>query len=132
MEQSGKFMNMYCSGCEHPVHARLTNGGEMYPHRPDLARLPFWVCDTCQAFVGCHHKTHNQTRPLGCLATKELKQARRHIHDILDPLWKNHKMSRGAVYGHIAKSLGNHKYHTANIRTIEEAREVYRIVNQIR
>lgn len=29
-------MKIYCTGCEEDVEARLTDGQERYPHRPDL------------------------------------------------------------------------------------------------
>ena len=76
-------MILYCCGCERDVTGRLTNGGEIYPHRSDLADLPFWKCDTCKNSVGCHHKTTSPTKPLGCIPTKEIKAARHHIHKFL-------------------------------------------------
>lgn len=62
-------MKIYCTGCGKDVQARLTDGAERYPHRPDLYELPFWKCDTCGNYVGCHHKTRAPTKPLGCIAT---------------------------------------------------------------
>jgi hypothetical protein len=121
-------MALYCCGCQKDVLARLTGGCEVYPHRPDLSGLPFWKCDTCGNYVGCHHKTKDRTRPLGNIPTKELKNARQHIHRILDPIWQNGKMPRGKVYAKIANELGVKEYHTAEIRTVEEARRVYAIV----
>ncbi len=122
---------LYCCGCKKDVEARLTHGGEVYPHREDLADLPFWKCNTCKNYVGCHHKTKDRTRPLGNIPTKELKNARQHIHRILDPIWKDGKMPRGKVYAKIARELGREEYHTAEIKTIEEARQVYVIVKGI-
>jgi len=122
---------IYCCGCQKDVEVRLIDGTEAYPHRSDLASLPFWKCDTCKNFVGCHHKTKDRTRPLGCIPTPELKTARKHIHRILDPLWKRGHRSRGQVYGQLAAALGKEEYHTADIRSIEEARDVYRAVKQM-
>jgi hypothetical protein len=42
---------IHCSGCKGPVNARLTDGAEIYPHRQDLHRLPFWRCDSCGNYV---------------------------------------------------------------------------------
>ncbi len=123
--------SIYCCGCDGFVEARLTDGSEIYPHRPDLHSLPFWKCDGCGNNVGCHHKTKDRTRPLGIIATKELKAARQHIHRILDPLWKSKRIKRGALYAEIASRLGTHEYHTAEIKSVEEAREVYRHVRNI-
>jgi hypothetical protein len=120
--------SIHCCGCQKDVPARLTDGREIYPHRGELHGLPFWKCDTCGNYVGCHHKTGDRTRPLGNIPTKELKNARQHIHRILDPIWKSGKMPRGKVYAKIASELGLAEYHTAEIKTLEDARRVYAIV----
>lgn len=125
-------MRIWCCGCQSDVDARLTDGTEIYPHRRDLASLPFWRCDTCRNFVGCHHKTADRTKPLGCIPTKEIKNARQHIHSILDPLWKGKKNMRGKVYRKVAAKLGIEEYHTAELRTIEDARQAYKAVLEIR
>lgn len=123
-------MNIYCTGCGKDVQARLTNGKERYPHRTDLYELPFWKCDTCGNYVGCHHKTKNPTQPLGCIATPEILEARKKIHSILDPLWKSRKISRGKAYAYISNRLGK-TYHNGELRSLEEAREAYKIVAQL-
>lgn len=119
-----------CCGCNgEKVEARLTDGKEIYPHRKDLEDLPFWKCDTCGNFVGCHHKTTNRTQPLGCIPTPEIKSARQHIHKLLDPIWQNGLAPRADIYAWLSDKLG-WKYHTAQIRSVEEAREIYRLINQ--
>lgn len=123
---------IHCCGCNAEISARLTDGREIYPHRPDLAPLPFWKCDTCKNFVGCHHKTADRTRPLGSIPTREIKRARSEIHRILDPIWKRGKMRRGELYERLANDLGLKEYHTADISNIEFARDVYRAVVAIR
>ena len=120
---------IFCCGCGVKVVARLTDGREIYPHRKDLYSLPFWKCDRCRNYVGCHHKTKNRTQPLGCIPTPELKNARNHIHKLLDPIWKTGKMGRRELYAKLTEELG-WKYHTAKIRSVEEAREVYRLVKR--
>lgn len=124
--------SIYCCNCDIDVDARLTNGAEVYPHRPDLAGLPFWRCDTCRSFVGCHHRTTDRTRPLGVIPSREIKRARSEIHRILDPIWKRGKMKRGEVYDEIASRLGIKEYHTAELRDIETARQTYQIIVDIR
>lgn len=124
-------MKIYCCGCQQDVNARLTDGKEIYAHRKDLHKLPFWKCDTCKNFVGCHHKTKDRTRPLGCIPTKEIKNARQHIHKILDPIWKEKKMRRDSLYGILSARMGK-EYHTAEIRSVEEAREVYKVILEIK
>lgn len=121
---------IYCSGCQGNVEARLTSGKEIYPHRPDLSKLPFWRCDACGNYVGCHHKTSTPTKPLGVIPTPELRTARSHIHAILDPIWKSGRMKRGKVYRLLSDRLG-YEFHTAEIRSIEQARTIYRTVLEI-
>lgn len=125
---------IHCCGCGQLVNARLTDGAEIYPHRADLRFLPFWRCDACGNHVGCHHKTNNRTAPLGCIPTPEITAARKHIHRLIDPVWQSGAMARKVLYAEIGAALGR-EYHTAQIRSIEEAREVYRaargIVNRL-
>ena len=123
-------MNIYCCNCKHDVDALLTDGTEIYPHRKDLADLPFWKCRICENFVGCHHKTHDRTRPLGCIPTKEVKAARQTIHALLDPIWKNKWMERAQVYSVISNKIGR-TYHTAEIRSMSEANIVIGICHEI-
>lgn len=116
-------MKIYCCACGNDVDARLTDGKEIYPHRLDLFSLPFWKCDKCKNFVGCHHKTKDRTKPLGCIPTPEIKNARKQIHSLLDPLWTSGRMKRGAIYGRLSAVLGR-EYHTAEIRTMSEANTI--------
>jgi hypothetical protein len=128
VKKKGK--SIWCCSCGENVRARLTNGEEVYPSRHDLHHLPFWICDQCFCFVGCHHKTANPTNPLGVIATREIKNARKHIHALIDPAWKSGMVSRGKLYKLISGQLG-YKYHTAEIKTIEQARRVYIISREI-
>lgn len=81
--------------------------------------------------VGCHHKTKNPTRPLGVIPSEEIKHARKHLHALIDPLWESGIISRDEMYKKISDQLG-YEYHTAEIRTIENAREIYRIAKSIK
>lgn len=46
---------------------------------------PVWICQCCQAYVGCHPGTH---KPLGRLASKPHRQLKMAAHAAFDPLWK--------------------------------------------
>lgn len=124
-------MNLYCCGCNSDVAARLTDGSEIYPHRRDLRSLPFWKCDACGNFVGCHHKTKDRTRPLGCIPTREIKNARMAIHRKIDPIWQSGTIARAKLYKMISREIGK-QYHTADIRSVEDANKVIEVVNKIR
>lgn len=93
--------------------------------------LPFWKCDACKNFVGCHHRTRDRTRPLGCIPTAEIKAARQHIHRILDPLWKGKMINRSDLYKRVAMALGIEEYHTAELRSVEDARRAYAAIKAI-
>lgn len=126
-------MKIWCCQCEADIEARLTNGFEVYPTRRDLWKLPFWKCDGCGNHVGCHHKHHEvamRTRPLGTIPNAAMSVARRHIHARLDPLWKSGLIHRKALYGQLSGILGR-KYHTAELRTVEEGRKVYAAIQMI-
>lgn len=112
--------------CKFDVEARLTDGSERYPHRPDLSSIPFWHCDNCGNWVGCHHKTKTPTKPLGVLASPEMFKARVAIHELIDPIWKSNQYDRNDIYRYMSKKLG-FKYHTAELRTMEDAREAWKI-----
>jgi len=122
-------MKIYCCGCEKEVDARLTDGSEIYPHRPDLYKLSFYICDACENYVGCHKKSTDK-KPLGCIPTSEIRDARMKIHSVLDPLWKHKKFTRNSLYKAISKHIG-WEYHTANIRTLEEAEKIYQFVETL-
>lgn len=92
--------------------------------------MPFWICDTCKNYVGCHHKTKNRTRPLGAIPSLELRQLRRQIHAVLDPLWESGEYTRTQLYEHISDALGR-EFHTAEIRTVAEAERILALVYNI-
>lgn len=124
-------MIIYCCDCNKDVEARLTSGKEIYPHRNDLYHLPFWICDTCNNYVGTHHKTKNKTQPLGVIPNKEIRNIRMKIHSVLDPIWNSGKMTRKQIYSKLSNHLG-YRYHTANIKSEKEANEVLSYITQQR
>lgn len=76
-----------CMSCKSAEKVRLTDGREVYPHRPDLYAKDIWKCDGCGGYVGCHPGT---TNPLGTPADLQLRTARSRLHERrFDPLWKN-------------------------------------------
>lgn len=114
-------MEIFCTGCNVEVKARLVDANEIYGR---TYPGKFWICD-CGAYVGTHYKTKNPTRPLGVLSTADIRKAKIHIHALIDPLWKKGYIKRGSIYKKISKAIG-YDYHTGEIRSIEEARRIYR------
>lgn len=123
-------MTLYCVECMTDIKPVKITGEKAYPHRKDLSSLVFWECPVCNNFVGTH-KDSKKNAPLGIIANQELKNARKHIHVILDPLWKSGENTRKEIYKIISEALG-YEYHTAKIRSIKEAREVYKIVFKLK
>lgn len=68
----------YCS-----AKATFLKTSETVYHGRDYG--PLWICEPCQAWVGCHP----DLRPLGRLADSELRQAKRDAHLQFDRLWKD-------------------------------------------
>lgn len=121
---------IYCCECGKDVPARLTSGREIYPKRPDLYALPFWKCDQCNLYVGCHYKTKDRTRPLGVIPNISIRRARGHIHDLIDPIWRRGELPRWEVYKRLSAALG-YQYHTAEVRSIDEARRIYKTALEV-
>jgi hypothetical protein len=113
------------------VEARLTDGSEVYPHRPELYELPFWKCDQCSNFVGCHHKSNDPKRPLGVIPSEELRRYRKYLHTLIDPLWQNGLIKRKALYRQMSDRLG-WRYHTATLRNIDDAKRAYSVAKSIK
>jgi hypothetical protein len=89
----------------------LTDGREVYPHRPDLFDRLYYRCRACGASCGTHRGTD---RPLGSPAGGETKRARAAAHAIFDPLWQakirrdgcSKSKARNAGYQWLAEQLG--------------------------
>ena len=123
-------MAIWCCACGKNVNAQLTTGAEIYPRIKGMANRPFWKCNTCANYVGTHYKTITPTRPLGNIPTPEIRNARSHIHAILDPIWKLKRRSRSSIYAELTRFIGK-QYHTGEIKTLDEARIIYREVRRI-
>ena len=120
---------IHCCVCEVEVEAEEATGADIYPRIPRLAQKRFWRCPTCLGYVG----SHRDGKPLGCIPTPELRRARSMIRDILDPIWKQGLISRNELYSRVSEALGIRTgFHTAEIRSIGEARDAYRAIRRIR
>jgi hypothetical protein len=72
-------------------HADLFGGLDVYPDRKDLADRQFWVCWSCDAWVGCKKDTDE---PFGALADEALRAARIAAHRAFDPIWEQELMTK--------------------------------------
>lgn len=95
-------VNLYkCHYCGEPL--TVHTGEEIYPHRPDLKNLTIWKCENCNATVGSHKTTG---KPLGLVATPELKNLRIQAHGVIDPYWKRGQYPRKKVYKVLQEFVG--------------------------
>lgn len=93
-KSSPKISPPICCVCKSGARVRLTDGAEIYPHRPDLAEKSIWKCDGCTGYVGCHPGTN---KPLGTPADEATRNARMQLHNKrVDPLW--HWADRCGLY----------------------------------
>ena len=98
-------MEVNCPYCD--KQAMLVPGFKVYPHRSDLKDKSFWVCDLCDARVGCQPNG----KPFGPLANRELRQLRMEAHRAFDPLWKRGGYTRGSAYRWLSKQLEVNEVH---------------------
>lgn len=92
-------IKVFCDYCG--KEAILAGGNEIYPHRKDLYNRKFWLCKSCNAYVG----THKNHTPLGKLANKDLRIKRIEAHSVFDHIWKKNIKSRDETYKWLSKKL---------------------------
>ncbi len=74
--------------------AQLAQTGDVaYPYLEDHGAV--WICVPCQAWIGVRPGSRQHT-PLGRLANAELREAKKRLHDALEPLVVG-KMRRDGV-----------------------------------
>ena len=121
-------IEIYCCGCEQKVTTIKKKGSEVYPHRSDLKHKTFFACTECNCFVGENTSTGE---PLGVIPTKEISSFRQTIHQLIDPLWKDGKISRSKLYSLISEKIG-YDYHTADLKSLEECKMIIKIAIELR
>lgn len=87
----------YCSNS-----AIIMSGAVLYPRRVDLRSRNFWICEPCDALVGCHVGT---IKPFGILANKRLRAFRILAHKHFDKYRDLAGISRNEAYHWLADKL---------------------------
>lgn len=95
--------NPVCPYCQKP--AELVGGEAIYPHRRDLFKLWFWLCNPCGAYTGTHANSPTHA-PKGGLALAPLRQARIEAHAAFDGRWKSKQVKRADAYRWLRDQLG--------------------------
>lgn len=120
-------MDTSCVECGSTTAIRVL-GPAVYPHRPELRRRRFWLCE-CGAFVGARRNG----RPLGRPAGPTVRRWRMKCHAAFDRLWKTHDFDRSECYLVLADAMGlpaeeTHFAHFDMTRCAEAFRWVTRFV----
>ncbi len=85
-----------------------------------------YLCRDCGACVGTHKGT---VRPLGRMASREVRQARRRAHSVFDPLWSSGEMTRSGAYKWLSEQMGIKKrYCHIGYFGVEECNQVIEIM----
>jgi hypothetical protein len=70
----------------------------------DYSEWPYvYICESCKSYVGLHPFTNI---PLGTLADKNTRNARKNCKKPFEQLWRNGKMSRAEAYQWLADKMG--------------------------
>jgi len=110
----------FCAG-----EVRLVNNARFYGGRE--FGWPLAYACRCGARVGCHPGT---TIPLGTLADKATKDARRCAHEAFDPLWKGKGPGmRRRAYQALQTALGTENAHISWMG-VEECTKVVKVSQQ--
>jgi len=87
-----------CPYCNHEIV--FTSNKELYGKEYGNGKC--YLCRNCKASVGCH----DNGKPLGVLATKEMKVLKTACHDLFDIVWKKKLLGRGEAYRRMSILLG--------------------------
>lgn len=90
----------YCGGVVRLVPARVIYGKAT--KRLGLEKENIYLCQNCNARVGCHRGTN---RPLGNLANEVLRLKRMETHQVFDAFWKSKCMKRTQAYQWLAGQM---------------------------
>jgi len=91
---------MKCPYCS--KEAKLVTGEFVHPFQPRYKDKYYYICDACDAYVGCHKGTK---KALGTLANYELRVLRMKVHHKFDPLWRSKVVTRKDAYIILSKKL---------------------------
>lgn len=87
-----------CPYCSNKVV--LTSNKEIYGREFGNGRC--YLCRNCKASVGTHP---GGKKPLGVLATREMKVLKKACHELFDHIWKSRKSNRSNLYRILATKL---------------------------
>lgn len=90
----------YCGG-----KVIYTDNSRIY-HGRTYGNGKCFVCINCGASVGVHGDCPPSHKPLGLLATPQMKHLKMSCHNLFDRVWRRRLKSRGECYRILAKKMG--------------------------
>lgn len=111
--------------------AKKVMGDVIYPYRKSLWRKKFFLCEPCDAYVGCHQTPNGKFKSMGELANRELRQLRIKAHEAFDPMWLHGSMERSKAYAWLAMqmNLSTKECHIGKFN-VEQCKRVIAICSQ--
>ena len=117
-----------CCHCNQPAEAKRL-GNVLHINSFERSRapnLPVWVCEPCEAKVGCHKMNpamgfDTEWSPLGRPINRNGAAARIEAHKVIDPLWdvpnrRERRVLRNIIYVYLACELGiDGDFHVGNL-----------------
>jgi len=98
-------VEVVCPYCEQKPE--WVNNKEIYGKSIGKSYM-IYLCRKCDASVGCHRNTKI---PLGTLADRKTREARKKAHEQVDMLWQSGRYTRDEVYKLMAQWLGLKEVH---------------------
>lgn len=87
-----------CDFCNGPVVK--TSNAEIYGK--EFGNGMCYLCRNCKASVG----THNNGKPLGILANREMRALKKCCHELFDYVWRFGGLTRSGAYTILSEKLG--------------------------
>jgi len=109
---------MKCNHCRQ--EAEWVENKEVYGRNYGDSYM-IWLCRDCNAYVGCHQNTKTPKGKI--LARADLREARRNVHAVIDPIWQSKKYKRNTVYIRLKEAFGR-EVHVGGTETVEECDEI--------
>jgi hypothetical protein len=123
---AGRRAEVICRYCGE--EAQLMFGRDLFGEGRRLERKRYWVCERCDARVGCHGESRE---PMGELADASLRKLRSKAHKFFDRMWQQGHKTRNSAYFWLAEKMGltRNECHIANFDE-EDCRKVIAICQQ--